>query len=67
MSGACQPGALPVKLGGLSIPESLFLIAGNGHYPGLVIAAARAAGVRTIAIAAFENETLDSTLSLIHI
>ncbi len=46
---------------GLSTPESLFLIAGGGRYPALVIAGARAAGVRRIAVAAFEKETPEST------
>ena len=37
--------------------SSLFLIAGNGNYPFLVVKAARAAGVKRLVIAAFENET----------
>jgi DUF1009 family protein len=63
LSGACQPGALPVNLENLSIPDSLFLIAGSGHYPPLVIASARAAGVKSISVAAFENETPESTVA----
>lgn len=39
------------------VPESLLLIAGNGAYPALAMRGARAAGVRRIAVAAFENET----------
>ena len=38
--------------------ESLFLIAGSGDYPRLVIESARSAGVRRIALVAFEGETL---------
>ncbi len=45
----------------LSTPESLFLIAGSGRYPLLVIQSARAAGVKKIVAAAFEGETLDAT------
>lgn len=45
----------------MSSPSSLFLIAGGGDYPGLVIAAARAAGVNSITMAAFEKETPDAT------
>jgi len=37
--------------------ESLFLIAGSGEYPRLVVESARAAGVRRISLAAFEGET----------
>jgi DUF1009 family protein len=37
--------------------SSLFLIAGNGKYPFLVVKEARAAGVERIVVAAFENET----------
>lgn len=45
----------------LSIPDPLFLIAGSGRYPSLVIESARAAGVGRIAVAAFEGETPAST------
>lgn len=38
--------------------ESLFLIAGSGDYPRLVIESARSAGVRRLVLAAFEGETL---------
>lgn len=38
-------------------PSSLLLVAGSGLYPGLVIREARAAGVQTISVIAFENET----------
>lgn len=44
-------------------PDSLFLIAGSGKYPGLVIAEARAAGVGRISLAAFEGETEQSTIA----
>jgi DUF1009 family protein len=40
-----------------SVPEVLGLIAGNGAYPATMAAAARRAGVRRLAAAAFENET----------
>jgi hypothetical protein len=45
-------------------PETLFLIAGNGIYPQMVIREARAAGVRTIHLAAFTDETLPATAEL---
>lgn len=45
----------------LKTPEALFLIAGSGRYPALVIAGARAAGVRKISVAAFEGETPPAT------
>lgn len=45
----------------MSLPDSLFLIAGSGRYPGLVIEGARAAGVKTVKLAAFENETAPET------
>ena len=44
----------------LRIPESIFLIAGSGDYPRLVVEGARAAGVRRIIMAAFEGETSES-------
>jgi DUF1009 family protein len=37
--------------------DRLFLIAGSGHYPGLVIRAARKSGVSHISVAAFQGET----------
>jgi DUF1009 family protein len=37
--------------------SSLFLIAGNGTYPFLIVRGARAAGVKKIVVAAFEGET----------
>ncbi|MFZ4774964.1 MAG: LpxI family protein [Terrimicrobiaceae bacterium] len=37
--------------------ESLFLIAGSGDYPRLVIESARTAGVRKVSLALFEGET----------
>ncbi len=48
----------------MDTPPSLFLIAGSGHYPELVIRAARAAGVARIAIAAFPGETRAETAAL---
>jgi DUF1009 family protein len=45
----------------LTIPESLFLIAGRGRYPSLLIESARASGVKKISVAAFEGETPAST------
>jgi DUF1009 family protein len=40
----------------MSLP-SLFLIAGSGTYPFLIVRGARAAGVKRIVVAAFEGET----------
>ena len=48
----------------LSNPDSLFLIAGSGRYPTLLIESARAAGVKKISVAAFEGETPESTTAL---
>ena len=48
----------------LNPPESLFLIAGSGDYPRLVIESARAAGVRRIIVAAMEGETAAEVESL---
>jgi DUF1009 family protein len=45
----------------LTIPETLFLIAGKGRYPSLLIESARASGVKKISVAAFEGETPEST------
>ena len=42
----------------------LFLIAGGGDYPGLVIEGARRAGVSQISLAAFEGETKPEAASL---
>lgn len=47
----------------VNIPESLFLIAGSGIYPRLIIEAARTAGVKKITVAAFQDETPESTTS----
>ncbi len=44
-------------MGRLQTPDTLFLIAGSGRYPGLVMEEARKAGVRTIAAAVFDGET----------
>lgn len=46
------------------ILDSLFLIAGSGHYPGLVARAARAAGVARLAMAAFQGETREDVSAL---
>ena len=48
----------------MKTPDLLFLIAGNGNYPALVISEARAAGVKQVIMAAFEGETPESTTSL---
>ncbi len=48
----------------LDTPQTLFLIAGSGRYPELVIRAARRAGVGRVAVAAFENETSPETTAL---
>jgi DUF1009 family protein len=47
----------------LSIPDSLFLIAGSGRYPSLLIDSARSAGVKRIVLAAFEGETSEDVSS----
>jgi DUF1009 family protein len=44
--------------------DRLFLIAGSGHYPRLVIRAARKAGVAHISLAAFEGETREEIAAL---
>ena len=46
----------------MNAPEKLGIIAGNGAYPQMLAVSARAAGVKTICVAAFENET-DPTLA----
>ncbi len=48
----------------MTVPNSLFLIAGSGRYPELTARAARASGVGRITIAAFENETAKATVDL---
>ena len=66
---ACHIPLGPLGSAALSTPESIFLIAGSGDYPRLVIEGARAAGVRRIAMAAFEGETpesLDSTVDEVY-
>lgn len=50
-------GRPPGIVAALETPKELFLIAGSGRYPGLVIAEARRAGVARIVVAAFEGET----------
>ncbi|MGA7394136.1 MAG: UDP-2,3-diacylglucosamine diphosphatase LpxI [Terrimicrobiaceae bacterium] len=47
----------------MTIPDSLFLVAGGGRYPSLVIEAARASGVKKISVAAFDGETSKATTS----
>ena len=44
--------------------NSLFLIAGNGDYPRLVVESARMAGVRRVVMASFEGETLPTSEAL---
>lgn len=44
--------------------DTLFLIAGNGDYPRLLVEAAREAGVRRVVMAAFEGETLPESEAL---
>ena len=56
-----SPAGRRIKPSVLSTPESLFLIAGAGRYPSLLIDGARAAGVRRIVAAAFVGETLEAT------
>ena len=53
--------ASPSKEQPLTTPDTLFLIAGRGRYPTLLIESARASGVRKISLAAFEGETPAST------
>jgi DUF1009 family protein len=48
----------------LTIPETLFLIAGRGRYPSLLIESARASGVKKISVAAFEGETPKATSAI---
>ena len=45
----------------LTIPEILFLVAGRGRYPTLLMEGARASGVKKISLAAFEGETPEAT------
>ena len=49
----------------MSNSESIFLIAGSGDYPRLVIEGARKAGVSRIVMAAFEGETAESLDGLV--
>jgi UDP-2,3-diacylglucosamine hydrolase len=56
-----SPAASPIKQHLLTTPETLFLIAGSGRYPSLLIESARASGVKRISVAAFEGETPEST------
>jgi UDP-2,3-diacylglucosamine hydrolase len=56
-----SPAVRPGKQHPLTIPETLFLIAGRGRYPSLLIESARASGVKRISLAAFEGETPAST------
>jgi DUF1009 family protein len=48
-----------------SITSPLFLIAGSGDYPRLVIEGARKSGVSKIAMASFEGETLPELTSMV--
>lgn len=48
----------------MSAIDSLFLIAGSGRYPQLVAECARARGVKTIALVAFEGETAPETIAM---
>ena len=41
----------------MNVPDKLGIIAGNGTYPQMLAESARLAGVKTICVAAFENET----------
>lgn len=54
---------VPRMMWGLQIPDTLFLIAGSGRYPGLVIEEARKAGVGRIVAAVFEGETDPETIA----
>ena len=57
-----SPRAVAGMIPRLEIPETLFLIAGSGRYPGLVIEEARRAGVRKVVAAVFEKETAPATI-----
>lgn len=46
----------------MEIPETLFLIAGNGSYPRFAVQGARESGVKRVVVAAFEGET-DASLA----
>jgi UDP-2,3-diacylglucosamine hydrolase len=49
----------------LETPHTLAIIAGNGVYPQAMARAARAAGVKRLVVAAFQNETDPSLQSLV--
>lgn len=49
----------------LQTPDTLFLIAGSGRYPGLVVEEARKAGVRRICAATFDGETAQETVAAV--
>jgi DUF1009 family protein len=49
----------------LSTPDTLLIIAGNGHYPFHLAEAARRQGVKRLCAAAFENETDPALSSLV--
>lgn len=63
-AAACHKPAGTLGSAALSIPESIFLIAGSGDYPRLVVEGARAAGVARIAVAAFEGETSEDVAGM---
>jgi hypothetical protein len=47
------------------VPKSLAIIAGNGVYPHAMVRGARAAGVKRIVVAAFQNETDPALASVV--
>ena len=49
----------------MSTPETLLIIAGNGHYPFQLAETARRRGVKRLCAAAFENETDPSLAGLV--
>jgi len=53
------------KTEGVEIPANFGIIAGNGAYPLQMARAARAAGVKKIVVAAFENETRPELTELV--
>ncbi len=61
---ACHLPPIPLQKTLLSTPDHLFLIAGSGRYPSLVVEGARAAGVKSITIVAFTGETEEATAAL---
>jgi len=60
-------GINPKRMDVSQTPSSLFLIAGSGDYPRLVIDGARKAGVKRIVMAAFEGETNEALAGMVDV